>query len=414
MSRIGKFPWGQRLGKPSAGGGGAPSDAQYLVLAVDGTLTNERVATAGTGITFADAGAGSTLTISAKLSTGAAGGQSAIGGTAASENLTLSSTSHATKGKLIFGTSAYDEANNRLGIGTASPVSMIDVSAPAGVDGEMTLRADADRYCDVFFYHGGTDRWLFGMPPNDNNFIIQERTNTTSKMVLALGTEGAMQLVPTGGNLLIGTTTDVATTKVRLNASRSVASAAGAVWDAFDVIASTLTISGSTNITTATGVNLHVLRIPTLSAASALTVTNAATLYIEGAPAGAGAGPCTITNAYSLWIDAGSARFDGRILGASATAATGTTMTLGAANWNSTTGSTTVDFITTTGWTAGSVVYITIGSDVTFRHNIASPPANTAPLNLAGDANISPTAGDQITLLYTGSVWQQQTAVLAS
>ncbi len=32
-------------------------------------------------------------------------------------NLTLMSTSHATKGKILFGTSAYDEANNRLGIG---------------------------------------------------------------------------------------------------------------------------------------------------------------------------------------------------------------------------------------------------------------------------------------------------------
>jgi hypothetical protein len=37
-------------------------------------------------------------------------------------DLTLQSTSNATKGKILFGsTSAYDEVNNRLGIGTASP-----------------------------------------------------------------------------------------------------------------------------------------------------------------------------------------------------------------------------------------------------------------------------------------------------
>lgn len=41
----------------------APYDAQYLVLAANSTLTNERVATAGQGITFTDAGAGSTFTI---------------------------------------------------------------------------------------------------------------------------------------------------------------------------------------------------------------------------------------------------------------------------------------------------------------------------------------------------------------
>ena len=52
------------------------------------------------------------------LLAGRAGGQTLIGGTAASETLTLQSTSHGTKGKILFGTSAYDEVNNRLGIGT--------------------------------------------------------------------------------------------------------------------------------------------------------------------------------------------------------------------------------------------------------------------------------------------------------
>ncbi len=44
-------------------GSGAPSTAQYLTLATDATLSNERVLTAGTGIGFTDAGAGSTLTV---------------------------------------------------------------------------------------------------------------------------------------------------------------------------------------------------------------------------------------------------------------------------------------------------------------------------------------------------------------
>jgi len=52
---------------------------------------------------------------------GQSGGQTLNGGTAASNNLTLASTANATKGKILFGNSAYDEVNNRLGIGTQSP-----------------------------------------------------------------------------------------------------------------------------------------------------------------------------------------------------------------------------------------------------------------------------------------------------
>lgn len=80
----------------------------------------------GTSYTFSTGLTNTSGTITNNLSTGVAGGQSVVGGTAASNSLTLSSTSNATKGKLLFGTSAYDEVNNRLGIGTASPASFID------------------------------------------------------------------------------------------------------------------------------------------------------------------------------------------------------------------------------------------------------------------------------------------------
>ncbi len=43
--------------------GGAPVGASYVCLATNGTLTSERVLTAGTGITLTDAGAGSTVTV---------------------------------------------------------------------------------------------------------------------------------------------------------------------------------------------------------------------------------------------------------------------------------------------------------------------------------------------------------------
>jgi len=64
------------------------------------------------------------------LLAGRSGGQTANGGTASGEDLTLVSTAHATKGSVFFGatqTSAYDEVNDRLGIGIAAPGRVLDV-----------------------------------------------------------------------------------------------------------------------------------------------------------------------------------------------------------------------------------------------------------------------------------------------
>ncbi len=101
---------------------------------------------------------------------------------------------------------------------------------------------------------------------------------------------------------------------VRLDLTTSKASAASAVCRALYLPAATQTISGSTNITTATGYNFIEVAQPTMSAASAMTITNAATLYIADQPAASGAGPAAITNAYALWVDNGRARFDGDVV----------------------------------------------------------------------------------------------------
>jgi len=85
----------------------------------------DSVGSGGTSYTFSTGLTNTSGTVTSNLSTGVAGGQSVVGGTAASNSLTLSSTSNATKGKLLFGTSAYDEVNNRLGIGTTTPISII-------------------------------------------------------------------------------------------------------------------------------------------------------------------------------------------------------------------------------------------------------------------------------------------------
>jgi len=72
-------------------------------------------------LTFSTGLARAVNTITATLSTGLAGGQSVVGSILASENLTLSSTTHGTKGSILFGTSAYVESTNLLGLGIATP-----------------------------------------------------------------------------------------------------------------------------------------------------------------------------------------------------------------------------------------------------------------------------------------------------
>ena len=50
------------------GGSGAPTDAEYVVMALNGTLTNERKLTAGSRISITDGGAGGNVTIAADAS----------------------------------------------------------------------------------------------------------------------------------------------------------------------------------------------------------------------------------------------------------------------------------------------------------------------------------------------------------
>ena len=79
------------------GSGGAPTDAEYVVMSLNGTLTNERVLTAGTGISLADGGAGLTATIAntgvtslgagTGISVSAATGASSISNTGVTSNV---------------------------------------------------------------------------------------------------------------------------------------------------------------------------------------------------------------------------------------------------------------------------------------------------------------------------------------
>lgn len=97
------------------------------------------------------------------------------------------------------------------------------------------------------------------------------------------------------------------------------ASGAAVALNAYKFDAVTATFTGTTSITTATGVNFVALNAPTYTDASALTIADSATLYISGAPVAGGS--VTLTRKYSIWVDSGLVRLDGSITGAGGGAA---------------------------------------------------------------------------------------------
>ena len=81
------------------------------------------------------------------------------------------------------------------------------------------------------------------------------------------------------------------------------------------------------------------------------------------------------------------------------------TITLGDGNYFDITGNTNIDFMTTTGWQAGSIVVLQFDANSGVNDNTASPPANTAAFELAGDFTAS--AGDTITVVFDGTFWRE-------
>jgi hypothetical protein len=89
-------------------------------------------------------------------STGLPGGQTIHGGVAASEQLTLSSSAHATKGKIKFGSASsyYDEVNDRFGMGLAAPTARCSVEGNISFEGDQVNSTKG-----VYWFDDADDSW---------------------------------------------------------------------------------------------------------------------------------------------------------------------------------------------------------------------------------------------------------------
>lgn len=95
---------------------------------------------------------------------GRSGGQTIIGGTASGNNLTLQSTSNATRGKIYLGsTSFYDEATDRLRLGGA--ISGVQTF-------KLSLKGDATNAASITLENVYNHQWHFGGSTGSDRFYI--------------------------------------------------------------------------------------------------------------------------------------------------------------------------------------------------------------------------------------------------
>jgi hypothetical protein len=99
----------------------APVGATYVCISTDATLTDERVLTAGTGLSLTDGGAGSTATLAINSTVLTTTGNQTITGNKTitpSSNGTAFYITNAAASRSVF---TADTTNVRIGIGTGSP-----------------------------------------------------------------------------------------------------------------------------------------------------------------------------------------------------------------------------------------------------------------------------------------------------
>ena len=127
-----------------AGAGGAPTNAQYLTLAADATLTNERVLVANGGLSSNDGGAGGNFTVSANYA-------SAIWNANKIQSTTVNSTAPSKSHNLKYVSTGEWKPNwNEVSTITATSVTLttdIDHWFASAVNGPMNLTLPAATTC---------------------------------------------------------------------------------------------------------------------------------------------------------------------------------------------------------------------------------------------------------------------------
>lgn len=168
-----------------------PVDADAMSLSDSaGSGALKRVTWAALKAALAAALTGAFDALYARLA-GAPGGQTICGGSGAGENLTLSSTANAARGKVLFGSSAYDESAGRLGIGTQSPIAPLHVVTP--VAEQVRLGYNSSAFAQVSVSSTG----VLTLAPSGGS-VQCRTTRSTAALGAELLTNGAFAADLTG------------------------------------------------------------------------------------------------------------------------------------------------------------------------------------------------------------------------
>lgn len=195
-----------------------------------------------------------------------AAGFTLYGNSTAAGNLQLSSTSHATKGDILFGTRmVYDEVNNRLAMGTATGVARINLP-----DAGTTI-ADGISQGDISIYRSAATTIRIG-------------SSSISTRYLSIGITAGNQTISAGGSsttpALILATTQTGTPILTLGSTNNVATLTRNVNDANTLFTLTQTHASSTgNIqdwANSSGVVSAMTRAGNLAIGATSTVASAA------------------------------------------------------------------------------------------------------------------------------------------
>lgn len=213
---------------------------------------------------------------------------SVTGATTSGGTLTLASTSNATKGKILFGTSAYDEVNNRLGIRNTSPSTAIHATAAAGATLLLRLDVSADTVGRFTVDSGGAIAWGPGGSTATDTTLNRSAAGqlSTNAQILMNGSNAAGLLLLQNG---VATTTDPGTISIQETASTNNSIGTYVVGDTIPrwQMAASGKMNWGPGGSTATDTNLYRAAVGSLktdtalSVGTTLTVTGAATFNTQ-------------------------------------------------------------------------------------------------------------------------------------
>jgi len=274
-------------GNGSGGFSNAVAGTDYqaaLTNPVTGTMSSGQVAyatatsTVSSESAFAYNSSTDVLTLGGSIVVDTISGSTASGG-----SLQLQSTTHATKGSILFGSnSAYDAVNSRLGIGLTSPSTKLHVIATSE---QIRFGNDASNYTSLT--SGSTGDLTLTNTGSSGRFIFMNRIVSTSDFTssstvnnanLYVGANGTATTNSTQSQLLFSGATTVYA-RMWMRGSTSLTPAAGKPGSSFIIGTQDFTEASSGVHPSFNGVVLNPVSITNGTA----TTNSTATLRIEGA-----------------------------------------------------------------------------------------------------------------------------------